>query len=188
MFQYISCYSLSDTMRGEISMLNKFQYISCYSLSNKEIEHVSGEVMFQYISCYSLSWNKVFRLEENISFNTSHVTLYQRLVHQNDCNALVSIHLMLLFICIWQKITGYYYQVSIHLMLLFITDFRVIIDILIASFNTSHVTLYQVISDFEVFSLVSFNTSHVTLYPRARSSRVKVNQFQYISCYSLSAI
>ena len=97
-FQYISCYSLSDTMRGEISMLNKFQYISCYSLSNKEIEHVSGEVMFQYISCYSLSWNKVFRLEENISFNTSHVTLYQRLVHQNDCNALVSIHLMLLFI------------------------------------------------------------------------------------------
>ena len=98
MFQYISCYSLSDTMRGEISMLNKFQYISCYSLSNKEIEHVSGEVMFQYISCYSLSWNKVFRLEENISFNTSHVTLYQRLVHQNDCNALVSIHLMLLFI------------------------------------------------------------------------------------------
>ena len=60
-------------------MLNKFQYISCYSLSNKEIEHVSGEVMFQYISCYSLSWNKVFRLEENISFNTSHVTLYLHL-------------------------------------------------------------------------------------------------------------
>ena len=121
---------------------------------------------FQYISCYSLSQDSSF----------------QRILRS------VSIHLMLLFICIWQKITGYYYQVSIHLMLLFITDFRVIIDILIASFNISHVTLYQVISDFEVFSLVSFNTSHVTLYPRARSSRVKVNQFQYISCYSLSAI
>ena len=97
-FQYISCYSLSKG-RWNLNLRMKrfntshvtlyltaatgqkitvvFQYISCYSLSAKNwaMDHLECE--FQYISCYSLS--KCIRLYESLF--------------------LVSIHLMLLFIC-----------------------------------------------------------------------------------------
>ena len=77
--------------------VNKFQYISCYSLSQSLqflrldpvvsihlmllfIDGMSGDAeigaSFQYISCYSLSQRRLFLLVQNAGFNTSHVTLY----------------------------------------------------------------------------------------------------------------
>ena len=102
----------------KVDLSNVFQYISCYSLSLRQIQlqtlisrfntsHVtlylftgcleSPVVSFQYISCYSLSHSPLF-----FFFPLK-----------------VSIHLMLLFICI-----------SKHSIRAFLC------------FNTSHVTLY----------------------------------------------
>ena len=76
MFQYISCYSLSQkhqqkrrTKLVSIHLMllfisfadpdptsfSRFQYISCYSLSTVEKRLRVCKEMFQYISCYSLS-------------------------------------------------------------------------------------------------------------------------------------
>ena len=98
-FQYISCYSLSETESGLVRdiilvsihlmllfiswnrphffSIPGFQYISCYSLSMLFIPEYISVVMFQYISCYSLSKTVRIPLKTSIS---------------------VSIHLMLLFI------------------------------------------------------------------------------------------
>ena len=97
MFQYISCYSLSD-QRLQVQRCNlvsihlmllfigstfssfvsdsMFQYISCYSLSSSLQVTGSFAVTFQYISCYSLSGSQLFIKSADICFNTSHVTLY----------------------------------------------------------------------------------------------------------------
>ena len=99
MFQYISCYSLSEVsaiIAGPITRFNTshvtlypstyrkengmklFQYISCYSLSYVNKKDKSIIQMFQYISCYSLSNYTENIMEDKASFNTSHVTLYLR--------------------------------------------------------------------------------------------------------------
>ena len=75
---------------------------------------------FQYISCYSLSAERQNGHIIHASFNTSHVTLYQVLTEIFSCKGLVSIHLMLLFICDRLLGNGKGKKVSIHLMLLFI--------------------------------------------------------------------
>ena len=98
-------------------------------------------------------------------------------------------------------------NVSIHLMLLFI-GIKNKIKSYITSFNTSHVTLYHNSAEYHVpgdsFQYIScyslsistffwmrsrtrFNTSHVTLYRSDRCRKPRdFNEFQYISCYSLS--
>ena len=53
-FQYISCYSLSDFCPA-FFIFHLFQYISCYSLSEIPRGQVIATPVFQYISCYSLS-------------------------------------------------------------------------------------------------------------------------------------
>ena len=79
-FQYISCYSLSGST-WQTETLQKFQYISCYSLSVSESDTFRTLWTFQYISCYSLSNGK-----------------------KNSRNGQqVSIHLMLLFIGLFNK-------------------------------------------------------------------------------------
>ena len=83
-FQYISCYSLSQTQSVDKDHRVPFQYISCYSLS-----YMSGQdgyviTMFQYISCYSLSCY----------------------THRKVSRVCVSIHLMLLFIGIGNACVG----------------------------------------------------------------------------------
>ena len=55
-----------------------FQYISCYSLSKYGCPYPIKKRGFQYISCYSLSHAEAIALQHVQSFNTSHVTLYQR--------------------------------------------------------------------------------------------------------------
>ena len=54
-------------------------------------------------------------------------------------------------------------------------------------FNTSHVTLYPLYADGNDAVLESFNTSHVTLYHSGPQPDRSCAEFQYISCYSLSA-
>ena len=76
--------------------------------------------LFQYISCYSLSLSNCLMYVLLIRFNTSHVTLYHYLLREARRYTRVSIHLMLLFIILFQSCGG---QKS--------------------CFNTSHVTLYQ---------------------------------------------
>ena len=55
LFQYISCYSLSQFLHTFEQINWKFQYISCYSLSSVCAFIFMLWIEFQYISCYSLS-------------------------------------------------------------------------------------------------------------------------------------
>ena len=167
------------------SNLTTFQYISCYSLSNQSFSGthviilVSIHLMllfitvyrllhiwfpaFQYISCYSLSVS-VSPVNTDFScFNTSHVTLYP--------SANVSLF--------------YISEVSIHLMLLFIDlkapDMQKVIEFqYISCYSLSRYTILS------CGTFASFNTSHVTLYQIFRCFVPEHIMFQYISCYSLS--
>ena len=118
---------------------------------------------FQYISCYSLSHSG----------------------NRTEDYSGVSIHLMLLFI---GKELGYGSSgmwVSIHLMLLFIIS---------KQRNRTCEILFQYISCYSLSArrrllmdvFCSFNTSHVTLYQITRYLKQLIKRFQYISCYSLS--
>ena len=188
-FQYISCYSLSRKKIGLDWYGLLFQYISCYSLSSigDKIDLKQTKVSIHLMLLFILlaSWGIV----EWVSFNTSHVTLYQHPSGSMTMARYVSIHLMLLFIEIMEHRETAKNCVSIHLMLLFIW-YRMQGHLFPNSrFNTSHVTLYR-LSDCQNNQLhIRFNTSHVTLY-RIRTWLINRSgiSFQYISCYSLSRI
>ena len=55
-------------------------------------------------------------------------------------------------------------------------------------FNTSHVTLYPPAKLKQHAAWRSFNTSHVTLYLCQGTYSATFEEFQYISCYSLSKV
>ena len=76
-FQYISCYSLSEKGTTFVPSVDTFQYISCYSLSARQAEYEHMRFTFQYISCYSLSVIERLQKDGYVRFNTSHVTLYR---------------------------------------------------------------------------------------------------------------
>ena len=141
-----------------------FQYISCYCLSLQILSRFTLSVRFQYISCYCLSrWLVLCRFK-----------------------SLISIHLMLLFICkgwenargckIFQYISCYCLSekvatlllrkqcISIHLMLLFIMLLFAYRCASGQNFNTSHVTVYHLYSKTCTMFQFNFNTSHVTVY------------------------
>ena len=103
----------------------------------------------------------------------------------------VSIHLMLLFICVCRTDYSIVSEVSIHLMLLFIQQHLWLLLNIVqfqyiscyslsvmagtqgtfrTSFNTSHVTLYLILRGLDSLYRVRFNTSHVTLYRIARNT------------------
>ena len=109
----------------------------------------------------------------------------------NPCYKLdiVSIHLMLLFIPAPWEPPVLFLSVSIHLMLLFIAVWWRFSISTRGRFNTSHVTLYRGRRSGLIDMDCCFNTSHVTLY-RVLEIRLTLNRpkFQYISCYSLSAL
>ena len=121
-----------------------FQYISCYSLSEQQPEKVWRQECFNtsHVTLYHKG-QKVYSSWSG-GFNTSHVTLYRQLAAQLHKFLLVSIHLMLLFIdwIICRELSSPRFQyiscyslspwnfpglllplVSIHLMLLFIWVF-----------------------------------------------------------------
>ena len=118
-FQYISCYCLSNSIQPLKSLFVKFQYISCYCLSDLQIfllhclrnfntshvtvypnvpRHIAPNVAFQYISCYCLSNYVNYYSYNDYYFNTSHVTVYPALSLHMSHTLPISIHLMLLFI------------------------------------------------------------------------------------------
>ena len=120
---------------------------------------------------------------------------------------MISIHLMLLFICATLERSYHCAWISIHLMLLFIMPTKVM-DFMklefqyiscyclswmgrgirghVNHFNTSHVTVYRETTKEHRTLLSHFNTSHVTVYPLVLFLLHQLLQFQYISCYCLS--
>ena len=90
---------------------------------------VTKEMWFQYITCYSLSYTACPAFLSSLSFNTSHVTLYQKPISRQQVKRQVSIHHMLLFIGNRLFTPGGKSQVSIHHMLLFIPRFIGILSI-----------------------------------------------------------
>ena len=131
---------------------------------------------------------KCTHLRKPRCFNTSHVTLYRRWTGIMMIRSIVSIHLMLLFIherqwrCNRQKRFNTSH-VTLYRLENFATPFP------FASFNTSHVTLYPPEDWWSQDLDGRFNTSHVTLYlAYIEGDTVQFLLFQYISCYSLSAI
>ena len=119
-FQYISCYSLSEPEK--LKIIDDFSFntshVTLYPVNDRRC---FCEIMFQYISCYSLSVCFCFLFcaflvsihlmllfivldvssyQIELSFNTSHVTLYLKRFLECIAYNVVSIHLMLLFIII----------------------------------------------------------------------------------------
>ena len=141
-----------------------FQYISCYSLSNIQGFSRYIKIRFQYISCYSLSCGVGVVLICSICFNTSHVTLYRSAGSTDGFPVSVSIHLMLLFI----QNRGLNFNLPIRFNTSHVTLYHLATNTCAlqnTSFNTSHVTLYRKIHSKALLILYCFNTSHVTLYP-----------------------
>ena len=150
-----------------------FQYISCYSLSecNASAHRPVERFNTSHVTLYLIS--KKLLLLVHISFNTSHVTLYPKLQRVSFPPTVVSIHLMLLFIS--------FASASIALVFLFqyISCYSLSIccqisTVVISRFNTSHITLYHVYGRCFYRRSLSFNTSHVTLYPRQVSVNADV--------------
>ena len=119
-----------------------FQYITCYSLSENQMQEQFPEIMFQYITCYSLSLQGTQR-SNHCRVSIHHMLLFiEKMCEWNMAGNRVSIHHMLLFIVgirfktgpgnMFQYITCY--SLSVKVILLESKHFR---------FNTSHVTLYR---------------------------------------------
>ena len=140
--------------------------------------------MFQYISCYSLSIPTWLRSLTEISFNTSHVTLYRYSLP--DCSgeerfqyiscyslsyaALLPNKIFKMFqyiscysLSMWIRPCDNRPWVSIHLMLLFIEGTKDTID---NSGKFQYISCYSLSGRHSKIRLRSycFNTSHVTLY------------------------
>ena len=164
-----------------------FQYISCYSLSERAFifavfRDVSIHLMLLFIPA-------IFTLEEHqASFNTSHVTLYQRNMTSERVTATSfnTSHVTLYHVDLGSGIICI--NVSIHLMLLFIINGSVQRYLLIYSFNTSHVTLYLIPKQKK---LVALKFQYISCYSLSKPFGQRKNAlalFQYISCYSLSLL
>ena len=118
-FQYISCYSLSQSLQflrldPVVSIHLMLLFILDMTVLLFRSLFVSIHLMLLFINTDS---HRSFR---ESSFNTSHVTLYLSARWICDSDAIVSIHLMLLFIYIQIPFLSSIQTVSIHLMLLFI--------------------------------------------------------------------
>ena len=99
-FQYIPCYCLSELNVDSAKISSLFQYIPCYCLSKMRSAVIRRNYSFQYIPCYCLSAPRVQYGKDFLYFNTSHVTVYLNKTHINKLSISISIHPMLLFICI----------------------------------------------------------------------------------------
>ena len=85
LFQYISCYSLSNHKKGKNTWLYWFQYISCYSLSayNGVVPSVINSFNTSHVTLYPYQMSRA--ISGCRCFNTSHVTLYlEALKAMND--------------------------------------------------------------------------------------------------------
>ena len=139
-----------------------FQYISCYSLSNIQGFSRYIKIRFQYISCYSLSCGVGVVLICSICFNTSHVTLYRSAGSTDGFPVSVSIHLMLLFIfvkCASDAVMRTFQYISCY-------SLSTCWKPCISEVKFQYISCYSLSTKKRklVISLRCFNTSHVTLY------------------------
>ena len=96
-----------------------------------------------------------------LNFNTSHVTVYQ-LVRASVLEELIFQYISCYCLSVLLTLIKTAMQISIHLMLLFIVLFQLHYR-LDNDFNTSHVTVYQKVK-LVMYVYTDFNTSHVTVY------------------------
>ena len=185
LFQYISCYCLSMIGLAKGDDHPVFQYISCYCLSasTASASTISSNFTTSHVTVYQ--WYYDSRLFTFIDFNTSHVTVYPELIQKWTMLKCISIHLMLLFIGLFNLATkgcDSFQYISCYCLSYTNHCFRLVH----IHFNTSHVTVYLLADSF-VISInhisihlmllfigvkvsypsgrENFNTSHVTVYP-----------------------
>ena len=120
LFQYISCYSLSQTGFGIQQAINAFQYISCYSLSRGIYLRGTGSNVSIHLMLLFI-FETLVRNVVAYGFNTSHVTLY------------------LYFPLAYLESVCCFNTSHVTLYLSFSAKFL----IFKTRFNTSHVTLYR---------------------------------------------
>ena len=139
-------------------------------------------------------------------FNTSHVSINQRIRILQTGLTRISIHLMFLLIQTDLQIVLPACDISIHLMFLLINIPARSLRPSFCDFNTSHVSINPELiripgdmnSDFNTSHVSinrrspssvacrsqNFNTSHVSINPRGRSPGCSIpDAFQYISCF-----
>ena len=208
MFQYISCYSLSEY--GNLKKLQK----SCFNTSHVTLYRVKTQL----------------RADHPRSFNTSHVTLYLNVKQFIEKRKRVSIHLMLLFILLLQPVQNCQARFQ-YISCYSLSKPKLLSSSTKQRFNTSHVTLYRISiyrdcqgTSFQYISCYSlsnyrnpfirdsFVSIHLMLLFIERSVSMQrytktvsihlmllfirnrfpdivvYGSFQYISCYSLSGI
>ena len=130
----------------------------------KELENMElGLSEFQYISCYCLSLQHLCTSSSFSYFNTSHVTVY-------PSSSLCSIQLTL-----FQYISCYCLSIAVKTKESVLVIFQYI-----SCYCLSH--LWQL----HLLVWLDFNTSHVTVYQAMSEREFVVIKFQYISCYCLS--
>ena len=208
-FQYISCYSLSWSVRRRQYHLCPFQYISCYSLSMTSKHYKYFQPKFQYISCYSLSrkypWGNqreigvsihlmlLFILRQKTTdrtdgcFNTSHVTLYRRWTFQNRWQwtfQYISCYSLSIPEDVQDKIKKLFQYISCYSLSKISRPWSAV-QIPFQYTSCYSLSNYDKLSDAWDYC---FNTSHVTLYQFVELKICNYIEFQYISCYSLSEI
>ena len=118
-------------------------------------------------------------------FNTSHVTLYLPSTES------VMNYNMFQYISCYSLSENYgkMFRKNICFNTSHVTLYRpegITFWIMKTGFNTSHITLYRNVITGEPLPEPGFNTSHVTLYRTRSRGMLRVQEFQYISCYSLS--
>ena len=140
-----------------------FQYISCYCLSasTASASTISSNFTTSHVTVYQ--WYYDSRLFTFIDFNTSHVTVYPELIQKWTMLKCISIHLMLLFIGLFNLATK-------------------------GCDSFQYISCYCLSYTNHCFRLVHihFNTSHVTVYLSDCCCTTQRSIFQYISCYCLS--
>ena len=142
LFQYISCYCLSMIGLAKGDDHPVFQYISCYCLSasTASASTISSNFNTSHVTVYQ--WYYDSRLFTFIDFNTSHVTVYPELIQKWTMLKCISIHLMLLFIGLFNLATkgcDSFQYISCYCLSYTNHCFRLVH----IHFNTSHVTVYR---------------------------------------------
>ena len=158
-------------------------HVTVYQVSVYPPSTVVTDFNTSHVTVYQ--GRKTFLFYCILYFNTSHVTVYLVASVGNTVSVNISIHLMLLFICVQFFSCHTIILISIHLMLLFIKNNYT---------RTETAPIFQYISCYCLSGQpyvptaggANFNTSHVTVY-RIPITPTEVHlSFQYISCYCLS--
>ena len=162
-FQYISCYSLSQSARSRLRENRGFNtsHVTLYLEQNRDCQqfnHVSIHLMllFIYILFGTLCTTAPVSIHLMLLFISKHFHIYQIFYKFQyiSCYSLscfsrrsVIFHIPFQYISCYSLSGGHFVYFSVYLC-----------------FNTSHVTLYLLRREYKKRGAERFNTSHVTLY------------------------